>query len=235
EKFSSELMTGKPVQYVLGEGWFLGMKFFVNHSVLIPRPETEELVQWVINDYDQPTRNEQRRILDIGTGSGCIAIALKKKFLLAEVYACDISKDAIIIAQKNAATLAADINFSVLDILDVNAQNHLGIFDVVISNPPYISFEERSSLPENVINFEPAVALFVEKNPLLFYRTIITFCLDHLSQSGALYFEVHEAHGREVLHLMESAGFVDCVLKKDMQGKERMVKGSRQYAVGSML
>lgn len=218
-----ELATYKPIQYVLGEAWFAGMKFYVNEHTLIPRPETEELVDW-IREESQKILDAGYSILDIGTGSGCIPIALKKKLPLLSVTSIDVSKDALEVAQQNANTLQADISFLNIDFLDESNWNQLPVVDIIVSNPPYIKQSEQDSMAKNVLDFEPAIALFVpDEDALLFYRKIAVFGKKHLSKQGCIFLEINETLGKDVVQLYENAGYI-VELKKDLQGKDRMVK-----------
>ncbi len=236
EQYLEELLRGKPVQYVLQEAWFGGLKFYVNESVLIPRPETEELVEWMVSNLvsNQETISIQTA-LDIGTGSGCIAIALKSKLPELKVSALDVSEKALEVAKKNARDLHADIDFLRIDALDENSWNQLPLYDYIISNPPYIKKSEAPDMRSNVVAFEPETALFVQdEDPLLFYRKITCLAKDHLTNEGKIFFEVNEAHAEEVAELFSETGFTEIEIKNDMQGKPRMVKaekpGSRKTA-----
>jgi release factor glutamine methyltransferase len=221
QKYSDELLRNKPVQYVLHEAWFAGMKLYVDENVLIPRPETEELVQEII--VQSP--DEKLNILDIGTGSGCIAIAIKKKLQNAVVYALDISRNALEIASQNAVQNKVEIQCINMDILLPDETVSFPLFDIIVSNPPYIRKAEAREMQPNVLEFEPETALFVPDNaPLLFYKAIANFALKHLSPgSGRLFFEINEAYGNEVCALLREKGFAKIFIKKDMQGKDRMV------------
>ncbi|HEU4575904.1 MAG TPA: peptide chain release factor N(5)-glutamine methyltransferase [Chitinophagaceae bacterium] len=222
EKITGRLMQHEPVQYVLNEAWFCGMKFFVNHNVLIPRPETEELVHWILQDF--PPGAQGLKILDIGTGSGCIPITLKTKLKAAELWSCDVSENALQVAKQNAANLQADIRFLLLDFLDQSGWYPLPVFDIIVSNPPYVPESDQQSMQPNVLNFEPHTALFVPDNDsLVFYKAIIDFAVTHLKAGGAVYAEIHENLGAGTSRLFEAAGF-SVQLKKDMQGKDRMIK-----------
>ncbi len=219
----NELATNRPVQYVLGEAWFAGMKFFVNESVLIPRPETEELVEWIVGE-SQKLKVKNQKILDVGTGSGCIPISLKRKLPYTEVTAIDVSETALSVAKQNALNLHAAIAFSKLNFLEEKNWKLLPVYDIIVSNPPYIKQSEERSMAANVLSFEPALALFVPDNDaLLFYRKIALFGKDHLSKSGSIFLEINEALGKEVVTLYEEAGYT-CELRKDLQGKDRMVR-----------
>lgn len=216
------LLAHTPVQYVLGKAWFAGLPFMVNENVLIPRPETEELVDWIMQSNITAAK---KSILDIGTGSGCIPITLKKKMPFALVEAMDISANAITIAQQNAAALGADVHFYTLDIFDKQAISQLGIYDIIVSNPPYIKQSEAADMLANVLQYEPAIALFVpDEDALVFYKAIAVFAKSHLSQNGELFFEINEALGASVCTLLEEHGFRAVELRKDLQGKDRMVK-----------
>lgn len=226
--YEAELMEHKPVQYVLKEAWFYGMKFFVDENVLIPRPETEELVNWVLRDARNYTSDgEKARILDIGTGSGCIAVALKSKLARAPLYACDVSENALDVANKNAAANNMQVDFLLCDFLLSQQRNLLPVVDIIVSNPPYIPFQDQAGMPVNVVKYEPHLALFVDGNdPLLFYKAIAHFCHTHLSKEGAVFVEVNEGFGKAVADLFLLTGFNNIELKNDMQGRKRMVKAS---------
>jgi len=218
------LVKGEPLQYVLGEQYFMGLRFSVNESVLIPRPETEELVQWVIDD------NQSRQtfsILDVGTGSGCIPIALKNKMKAATVSAIDLSMDALTVAKKNAIVNHAQIYFLQLNFLDELNWTKLGNYDIVVSNPPYIPSSEKSSLHKNVRDYEPALALFVEDlDPLIFYRNIAKFGLEHLNPEGVIYCEIHQDFGLQTVQVFKEMGYSEVILKNDLYGNPRMVKAN---------
>jgi release factor glutamine methyltransferase len=221
-KITTELLTHRPVQYVLGEAWFAGMKFFVNESVLIPRPETEELVEWIEEVWS--LEFGVWSLLDIGTGSGCIPIAVKKKLPGGSVSSIDVSVEALQVAKQNANTLGADIDFLVFDFLNEALWDSLPVFDVIVSNPPYIKQSEEKNMPKNVLDFEPSIALFVpDEDALLFYRKIAAFAKSHLNKKGMIFLEINETLGKEVVALFENDGYV-VELKKDLQGKDRMVR-----------
>lgn len=224
EQYTRVLLQHKPVQYVLQEAWFYGMALYVNEQVLIPRPETEELVDWLVKDAGNAQRSG-RSVLDIGTGSGCIALAIKKKLPHVLVHACDISNGALQVAKKNAAGLDLDIDFHALDILSEQARNELGIFDMIISNPPYIPQSDKPAMASNVLEYEPSLALFVDdEDPMLFYTAIAAFAKLHLAPGGLIYLEIHEAMGDAVVSTFRSYGFSRIEVRKDMQGRSRMVK-----------
>lgn len=221
-KVLKELKSGKPLQHIFAEAWFYGLKFKVSSAVLIPRPETEELVEWILTDLSlQP---KTRKILDIGTGSGCIAISLKKNKPDADVSALDVSAEALAIARTNADQHEAEINFIQADVLSYTTAEK---FDIIVSNPPYITEDEKDEMHQNVLAHEPHLALFVtNENPLIFYIAIADLALNQLEDQGQLYFEINEYLGKETLEMMKDKGFKNIVLKKDMQGKDRMIKAS---------
>ena len=216
-----ELLSHKPVQYVLGEAWFYRMKFKVNAHVLIPRPETEELVEQLI--ADRKSKLTDPAILDIGTGSGCIPIAIKKNLPASKLTAVDISKDALALATDNAALHNAHVNFILLDFLDESTWPSLPLFDIIISNPPYIPIHEKEKLAKNVTSFEPHLALFVpDKSPLIFYEKIAAFGREHLLPNGKIYLETHEDFAHQTAALFRTH-YQTVMIKKDMYGKERML------------
>ncbi len=223
------LLQHKPVQYVLGEAWFYKMKLKVNDQVLIPRPETEELVKMVVDDWktvvqnNLSVRDDQRlTVLDIGTGSGCIAIAIKKQMPQIALQAMDISAGALKIATENALEHQASINFMQADFLDERCWRKLPAFDVIVSNPPYIPINEKESLDKNVTTFEPHTALFVpEQKPFLFYEKIATFGEKHLKNGGKIYVEIHENFARETAKVFEQHYRV--IVTRDIFEKERML------------
>jgi release factor glutamine methyltransferase len=217
-----QLLQHKPIQYILGETWFYNMKLKVNEHVLIPRPETEELVEWVTTTDDR--RLTTASILDIGTGSGCIAIALKKQLHAAVITAIDVSKDALTVAKENAATHNMHIEFLAFDFLNEAKWKELPIFDIIVSNPPYIPINEKEKLSKNVAAYEPGTALFVpNNNPLLFYEKIAAFGKEHLNYNGKIFVETHEKYAEETASIFKELkyGYVDS--KKDMFGKDRMI------------
>ncbi|WP_127132455.1 peptide chain release factor N(5)-glutamine methyltransferase [Pseudoflavitalea rhizosphaerae] len=218
----SDLLRHRPVQYVLGESWFHGLRFHVNENVLIPRPETEELVDWIINEQQH---QQQLRILDIGTGSGCIPIALKKALPQATVYSCDVSAGALELAKQNAADLAAEVHFIQQNILDASLWEQLPEVDIIVSNPPYIPEHNKGSMHANVLEHEPHLALFVSNNdPLTFYKAIAELSLIKLKEEGTVYAEIHEDLGAASLALFQEKGFGRVTLRRDMQEKDRMIK-----------
>ncbi len=220
---TKRLLRHEPIQYVLNEAWFSGLKFYVDKNVLIPRPETEELVEWICKDIPAHARHKIH-VLDIGTGSGCIPIALKKRMSNVELWAVDSSTGALEVAKKNAASLDAIINFIRLDFLDKNSWSQLPVFDIIVSNPPYVPEKDKPTIDPNVLDYEPATALFVPDNdPLVFYKAIAEFGKTHLNVGGAIYVEIHETLGEATLALLRSGGYAT-ELRKDMQGRDRMIK-----------
>jgi release factor glutamine methyltransferase len=225
QTYRKELLQSRPVQYVLGEAWFSGMKFFVDERVLIPRPETEELVGEVGASRQSTVASRQpTRVLDIGTGSGCIPISLKKKNPGWDVWAVDLSEGALDVASQNAKNLGAEIHFSKVDILDEDSRADLPVFDIIVSNPPYIPLKDKGEMHDNVLLHEPHMALFVaNEDPLVFYREIIEFSVDHLKPGGLLFLEIHEKLAAQVLSLISVEKYQQVILKKDMQGRDRII------------
>ena len=222
EGILKRLLVHEPVQYILGEADFYGLKFKVNPAVLIPRQETEELVYWILESV-----KETAHVLDIGTGSGCIPIALKHKQANLTVSAVDISEEALEVATENAAKNNCSIDFQAINILDRTAWGQLGEYDLIVSNPPYIPHDEKKVMPEGVKKYEPALALFVEnREALIFYDVISDFALQQLKPNGQLFFELNEFNAKDVAALLSSKGF-SCAIQKDMSGKERMLKAVR--------
>lgn len=222
DEYILRLKKDEPIQHILQEEFFYGMPFKVTKDVLIPRPETEELVEWILEDSQS---KKDLKILDIGTGSGCIAIALKTNLPNSEVHAVDVSEIALKIAQENALNLGVDINFKQLDILNNENWNQLDIYDIIVSNPPYIPHKEKALMHNNVLQYEPPTALFVQDDDsLIFYQKIAQLAIQHLNPKGALYFECNEYNAREVEALLKKH-FQEVDLKKDINGKLRMVKG----------
>jgi len=219
-----DLKSGKPIQYILQEAWFYRLKFRVNPAVLIPRDETEELVDLIIRQ-EKSTANSSRELLDIGTGSGCIAITLKKNLPWIEVSALDVSEAALEVAKQNAQDHDVSIQFIHADALSYTSTV---LYDVIVSNPPYVKEDERADMHGHVLNHEPHQALFVSNDdPLIFYRSIATLALKNLKQGGRLYFEINEFLGAEMLELMERLGFKEIQLHKDLQAKDRMLSCTR--------
>lgn len=226
EKYISELLDHKPVQYVLKEAWFAGLKFIVNENVLIPRPETEELAGWIISTA-RSLPGTSISILDIGTGSGCLAVAIKKKLPGAAVFACDISTAALEVAKQNADLHSAEVVFIEADILDRKRWNDFPYFDFIISNPPYIPISQKQQMNENVVLHEPHPALFVtDEDPLVFYRAIATFSKEKLLPGGYVFVEIHEDLYAATAEIFTAAGFGDVEINKDMQGKNRMIRAN---------
>lgn len=221
----NRLLQQEPVQYILGQADFYGLKFKVNRNVLIPRQETEELVYWILETIQKEIKTTPLKLLDIGTGSGCIPITLKKKMPQLEVTALDISKAALDITQTNANLNKVNITLVELDILHQEKWHSLPTFDIIVSNPPYIPLRERALMPAYVTDFEPETALFVkDEAPLIFYDAISDFAIQHLSPNGYLFFECNEFNANEVVQLIENKGFKDVLLQKDMNGKDRMIR-----------
>ena len=232
KKFNSALAKLKqeiPIQYIIGETEFYGLPFFVDNNVLIPRPETEELVDWIIND----TQSERLKvksnstnglnILDIGTGSGCIAISLAKNISTAKVWALDISEKALEIANKNAKLNHVNVQFLNKNILTI--KNLPVKFDIIVSNPPYVREIEKGEIKNNVLAYEPHLALFVKDEvPLLFYDKIADFAMNNLNENGTLYFEINQYLSKETIELLQKKGFQNIELKKDIFNNDRMIK-----------
>ncbi|WP_396153746.1 peptide chain release factor N(5)-glutamine methyltransferase [Flavobacterium sp.] len=233
----SELKTEKPIQYITGEAWFYGLRFEVNENTLIPRPETEELVEWIVESQKSIVENlkiqksNNLTILDLGTGSGCIPITLKKEIPNAQVSAIDISEKALEMARKNASDNQVEVNFIQQDIL---TSQHLNIstsqpllFDIIVSNPPYVRNLEKQEIKRNVLDYEPHLALFVDdSDALLFYRKIAQLALKSLAPNGKLFFEINQYLGNETVELLEQLGFKNIELRKDFMGNDRMICAS---------
>ena len=212
-----ELLQGKPIQYIIGKAPFYGREFFVSPAVLIPRNETEELVHLIIKENPK----KGLRILDIGTGSGCIPITLALEINDPEVFALDISEEALKVAEQNAKSLGVSFEFLKLDIL--KEEIPLGNLDIVVSNPPYVRYAEKTKMHQNVLDHEPHLALFVfDEDPLLFYQEIARKAIKALKPGGKLYFEINEAFGTDIRKLLESLGYSQIRILKDLNGKERM-------------
>jgi len=219
--YVKRLLTHEPVQHIIGETEFYGLPFLVNPAVLIPRPETEELVELILTN----TKNSPLDILDIGTGTGCIPIALKTNLPLAEVYAIDISEKALETAIKNAELNRVNIHFHQKNILTEDLTD-LPKFDIIISNPPYVLESDKLKMSKNVLDFDPELALFVEDDtPLLFYKRITTLAVEKLNPNGLLFFEIHENFGKETKQVLIDYGFTNINIVKDMQGRDRIVWG----------
>ncbi len=226
-----DLKEYKPLQYIIGRANFYGMDFIVTPDVLIPRPETEELVQWIIEENESFNLGEEHRrldILDIGSSSACISISLSKHFAASHVNGIDVNREALKIAVRNNKLNNANVEFSYFDIFNEDNWDQFPQFDIIVSNPPYIREMEKQQMRRNVLDHEPESALFVsDDDPLIFYKTIIKFSLSHLKPSGRLYFEINEAFGAEMISLLEANSFLDILLKKDMNGKDRMISAKR--------
>jgi len=221
-----ELKKQRPIQYILEKAEFYGLLFYVDENVLIPRPETEELVEWVLEICGQEAN---LNVLDIGTGSGCIAISIKKNLLSGKVWVMDVSPLALEVAKRNAVSNDVEIHFLQQDILESVGSENLPQFDAIVSNPPYVRNSEKLLMQKNVLDYEPAFALFVEDNdPLKFYRAIAGFSADHLKQGGSLFLEINEALADETAALLQSKGFSDIIVKKDIYDKDRMIKAVKQ-------
>jgi len=220
----ARLQAMEPVQYVLEECEFYGLSFYVNPSVLIPRPETEELVEWIISDYSGRSGN----LLDIGAGSGCIAVAAGKSLESFSISAMDISAQALAVAKKNAERHNCRMQFIEADILKHDGIDFEEDFDVITSNPPYVTEHEKDRMSQNVLEYEPHLALFVpDNNPLVFYDAIALFGKRKLKAGGKLYFEINETLGEDSVTLLDSLGYSDVTLRKDIFGRDRMVRAMR--------
>ncbi len=221
--FVEQLKLEIPIQYLLGRTSFYGLDFEVNSSVLIPRPETEELVDWIISNTRKIEKSKSLKILDIGAGSGCIAISLAKNIPKARVFALDVSKSALATAKKNAILNEVNITFlhqSILETEDLEQE-----FDIIVSNPPYVRNLEKEEIKKNVLDNEPHLALFVADNdPLIFYKKIAQLAQKNLSTSGELYFEINQYLGKEMVDLLEEMNFKDIELRKDIYGNDRITK-----------
>lgn len=218
----NRLLAHEPIQYILGETDFYGLKFSVAPGVLIPRAETEELVDWIV----QEEKDHFKSLLDIGTGSGCIPISIDKHTNNERIVGWDISENALKIARSNAQRHNSKVHFSIQDIFDTKEIPESDKWDVIVSNPPYVLHEESAQMEKKVVDFEPHIALFVPNhNPLLFYRAIAEFASLHLQENGRIYFEINEKQGEQTAKLLSEHGFGEILIRKDLQGKERMVRG----------
>lgn len=232
ENATKRLKNHEPIQYIIGATEFYGLPFKVSESTLIPRPETEDLVQWIIDTAK--TTTDSLSILDIGTGSGCIAISLAGNIPSAKVYAVDVSKKALTIAKMNSKLNKVDVQFFELDILNwKNNYPDLALedfkFDIIVSNPPYVRELEKAQMSANVLQHEPGLALYVEDDaPLIFYKSITDFAGEHLKDEGHLFFEINQYLGAEMLDLLDEADFSNVQLKKDFFGNDRMVSGTKR-------
>lgn len=222
-EMSRRLQNQEPIQYIIGKETFCGMPFVVNRHVLIPRPETQDLVEWIAEE-DQQTN--PCRLLDMGTGSGCIAISLAKKLPHVQVEAWDISGEALQVARQNALNNQVKVDFHQQDIL--SASPGMAEWNVIVSNPPYITNKEKAEMEANVLNWEPHTALFVpDHDPLLFYRKIAQLGMSMLVNGGALYFEINRAYGTEIIAMLQALGYKDIIIRKDRFNNERMIKATR--------
>ena len=218
------LLEGEPVQYVVGETEFCGHRFHTAHGVLIPRPETEELCRWIVEEWKE---ENGKRLLDIGTGSGCIACTLAAELKEAQVEAWDISADALRIARGNAERLGVSVNFELVDALQPPHPTP-GSLDIIVSNPPYVCQQERADMERHVLDHEPPLALFVpDDDPLLFYRAIADYALQALRPGGRLYFELNCRFAHETADMLQQAGFSDVCIRKDQYGKDRFISACR--------
>ena len=223
DKIIGRLTKKEPIQYILGEADFFGRKFFVNENVLIPRQETEELVDLIKNDNSNPNL----KILDIGTGSGCIPITLALEMNEAQVFSLDIDENCLLLAKRNAELNNATVQFFQVNVIKEDFP--ITELDIVVSNPPYVRQSEKSVMRKKVLNFEPHLALFVaDEDPLIFYKTIAKKAAKHLKRGGKLYFEINEDLGIGVMSLMESEGFMNVKIVKDLNGKDRIVWGLKR-------
>lgn len=226
----AQLKREVPIQYLLGRTSFYGLDFEVNENVLIPRPETEELVEWIINENAATDKSKKLKILDIGTGSGCIAISLAKNLPNAEVYAIDVSKKAIETAKRNANRNKVDVTFMFQDILETDELKCQ--FDIIVSNPPYVRNLEKEEIRKNVLDYEPHLALFVDDNDaLVFYRKIASLAQNNLLENGKLYFEINQYLGKEMIDLLGKMDFINIDLRKDIYDNDRMISGRVSKAV----
>jgi len=217
-KALEQLSKEYPVQYIIGETEFMDLAFEVNEQVLIPRPETEELIRWILS-----AESKAKTILDIGTGSGCIPIVLANSLPNTKVTSIDISEEAIQVAKRNATKNNVDINFLLHDILQIEVLEES--YDIIVSNPPYVRESEKSAVNNNVLKYEPEMALFVsDKDPLIFYRHIASLAMKSLRTDGVLYFEINQYLGSTLYKLLEAIGFQSIELRKDMYGADRMIR-----------
>lgn len=227
---TTRLLAGEPVQYIIGHGWFMGRQFEVNDAVLIPRPETEELVQWIVSEHGDKAG---LRVLDVGTGSGCIPVSLELMLPAADVTSIDVSSDALAVAAANAAMHDVEINFVNGDFLSPSTQDALSLYDIIVSNPPYIPHADRNTLHQNVRDYEPSLALFVPTDDaLVFYRAIALFGKRHLATGGIIYCECGVDHAVQCRLLFADMGYDSVILRQDMHGNNRMIKAAKPAAWG---
>ena len=218
----NRLLKHEPMQYILGNAWFYGNKFIVTPDTLIPRSETEELVELILNTVGLASSNP--KIIDIGTGSGCIAISLKLNLPHAHVWALDKSAAALAIAKQNSKELNAEIKFIEDDILNIKQAETEQVFDIIVSNPPYILDNEQENMSENVLSFEPHQALFVANHkPLLFYEAIANYAIKYLKTNGYLFFEINQQFGNQTVNMLQEKGFLEIVITKDINQNNRMI------------
>lgn len=232
ETILAQLKQEKPIQYILGETEFYGLPFYVNENTLIPRSETEELVAWIVEEYQNIDTTKELKILDIGTGSGCIAIALAKNLPNAKVYALDVSPKAIAAAQKNASRNKVSVTFLEQSILEISSlasiDSTLTKFDIIVSNPPYVRDLEKHEIRKNVLAYEPHLALFVaDTDPLLFYRKIAAIAQTDLVPEGNLFFEINQYLGKETVDLLKNTAFREVILQQDLYGNDRMIQAKK--------
>lgn len=230
QEILQRLLKKEPVQYILGQADFYGLKFKVSPATLIPRQETEELVYWIIETCKQKNLTNAE-VLDIGTGTGCIPITLKVKLNTFYAKGLDVSEKAIEVARKNAVLNRVEVAFKKADILNRKNWQELGEYDLIVSNPPYIPHKEQSLMPEHVLAYEPGLALFVEDDdPLIFYKAVTDFAKAHLRANGWLFFECNEYNAVEVLAYIKQQGFQEAVIQQDMMGKDRMIRARKPTA-----
>ncbi|MCU7550586.1 peptide chain release factor N(5)-glutamine methyltransferase [Chitinophagaceae bacterium LB-8] len=242
-EYYHRLINHEPVQYVLNEAWFYGLKLFMDNHVLIPRPETEELVDWIVKDVRKAGKDvfERRpaeadktsslKIIDVGTGSGCIALALKKAMPKAEVWGCDASESALNVARRNGSELNIRVDFTGVNFLDEAQRRQLPTVDIIVSNPPYIPLKDKKTMDVNVVAHEPHSALFVpDDDPLIFYKALADFGKHRLHAGGFIYMEINEELGLYTTRLFKTEGYINVELKQDMQGKDRMIKVQKAHS-----
>ena len=219
------LKNEEPIQYIIGTTEFYGFPFLVDKNTLIPRPETEELVEWILLEVEKIKNPKPLHLLDIGTGTGCIPISLAKNLPTANISAIDVSKNALKIASKNAKENNVNVDFIEIDILETETLNKQ--FDIIISNPPYVRELEKVEIQNNVLQNEPHLALFVsDDNPLIFYNKIADLAKQHLTKDGLLFFEINQYLGEETVKILSEKGFKNIELRKDMSGNDRMIRAS---------
>ena len=221
----SELKEYKPIQYILCVTEFYGCNIKINKNTLIHRPETEEIVRWILD----VTGSDSCKIIDIGTGSGCIAVALAKNNISAKVFASDYSEEALKVARTNAGINNTDITFFNFNINSPGTSDILDIYDIIVSNPPYVTESEKRQMKENVLKYEPNDALFVpDSNPLIFFRAILQFAQSKLKSGGDIFFEINERFGEQMVQLLEEFNYYNIILRKDINNKDRMIKGTKK-------